>query len=188
MLGFSSAFLGLGGVGAILGRPVPCFRRAESRLRPWGTVWNPASGADGKTVGPGAARFAPRRGALCERKWGGSEGGGSRGRPAAPRSGSRASGFPQLPPVFLRSLMEPERGRTGALLQKGRKRRRARGKHVGAAEARRARSEPEERRPGAKVSGGAEGAARGGSELPAPRPSAPPSGLWEAALPAVKWE
>nr|XP_023471918.1 RNA exonuclease 5-like [Equus caballus] len=47
--------------------------------------------------------------------------------------------------------MEPERGRTGALLQKGRKRRRARGKHVGAAEARRARSEPEERRPGAKI-------------------------------------
>ncbi|XP_014720246.1 RNA exonuclease 5 isoform X1 [Equus asinus] len=46
--------------------------------------------------------------------------------------------------------MEPERGRTGALLQKGRKRRRAPGKHVGAAEARRARSEPEERRPGAK--------------------------------------
>ncbi|XP_070340865.1 RNA exonuclease 5-like [Equus asinus] len=47
-------------------------------------------------------------------------------------------------------LMEPERGRTGALLQKGRKRRRAPGKHIGAAEARRARSEPEERRPGAK--------------------------------------
>ncbi|XP_046522357.1 uncharacterized protein LOC124241981 [Equus quagga] len=131
--------------------PFSLFLRAEARLRPWGTVWNPASGAEGKTVWPGAARFAPRRGALCERKWGGSEGGGSRGRPAAPRSGSRASGFPQLPPVFLRSLMEPERGRTGALLQKGRKRRRAPGKHVRAAEARRARSEPEERRPGAKA-------------------------------------
>nr|XP_023471988.1 uncharacterized protein LOC102148371 isoform X2 [Equus caballus] len=58
--------------------------------------------------------------------------------------------LPEIAGIHFR-LMEPERGRTGALLQKGRKRRRARGKHVGAAEARRARSEPEERRPGAKV-------------------------------------
>lgn len=71
--------------------------------------------------------------------------------------------FPQLTPVFLQSLMDPERERTGRHLKKGRKRRRAPNALVGAAEAMRARWDLEERQPEAKVSNGElEWAARGG--------------------------
>lgn len=71
---------------------------------------------------------------------------------AAP--GVHASGSPRLQPLSLRSLMEPEKEKTGRQPKKGRKRRRAPNKLVGAAEAMRAGWEFEERHPEVKVSSG----------------------------------
>lgn len=69
MPGFSSVFSGLGGAGSVflqgsrLGSSFfPLFQRAEARLRRWGTVSNPASSADGKTVGVGAVFPAAEQG------------------------------------------------------------------------------------------------------------------------------
>ncbi|XP_057171270.1 uncharacterized protein LOC113270720 isoform X2 [Ursus arctos] len=73
------------------------------------------------------------------------------GKPFRIRPPARTeAAFPQLTPVFLQRLMDPERERTGRHLKKGRKRRRAPNALVGAAEAMRARWDLEERQPEAK--------------------------------------
>lgn len=84
-------------------------------------------------------------------------------------------GFPQRQPIFLRSLMEPEKENAERPPRRGRKRRQAPSQLGGAAEAMRAGWEREARLPQVKVSNGGSPTGRPGA-LWSPRTLAPPPG------------
>lgn len=126
----------------------------------------------------------PEPGAGTERGRGG-DGAGTRRPGRCPRRGAASA-----PAVSLRSLMEPEKEKADRQPKKGRKRRRAPSKLVGAAEAMRAGWEFEERHPEVKVSSGGRPVARpgrpgGGGPLDASRSllRGPESGQDGASLP-----
>lgn len=86
-------------------------------------------------------------------------------------------GFPRRQPIFLRSLMEPEKENAERPPRRGRKRRQAPSQLGGAAEAMRAGWEREARLPQVKVSGGGSPTGRPGA-LWSPRTLAHLSGLY----------